>query len=94
MTQMSEEEMRKIATGRVQAKKGFYTHLTAYIIVNLMLIAIWYFTGAAHFWPMWVLIFWGVGLVINGVTVFLRHDTGWEKREVEKEMEKIRQKGG
>ena len=42
---MSEEEIREIATKRVRAKKGFYSHLTAYIIVNLMLVAIWYFTG-------------------------------------------------
>ena len=53
MTQMSEEEIHKIATERVKAKKGFFSHLTAYILVNLMLIAIWYFTGAKYFWPMW-----------------------------------------
>jgi len=93
MAQMSEEEMRQIATHRVQAKKGFYAHLTAYVLVNLMLIAIWYFTGAKYFWPMWTLLFWGIGLIINGVTVFVRHDSGWEKREIEKEIEKIKKSG-
>jgi hypothetical protein len=91
-TQMSEEEIRKIATQRVQAKKGFYSHLTAYILVNLMLIAIWYFTGARYFWPMWVLLFWGIGLIVNGITVFVIRDTGWEKREVEKEIERIKRR--
>jgi len=93
MTQMSEEEIRKIATERVKAKKGFFSHLTAYILVNLMLIAIWYFTGAKYFWPMWVLLFWGIGLIVNAIAVFARRDTGWEKREVEKEIERIKQKG-
>jgi hypothetical protein len=91
-TQMSEEEIRKVATQRVQAKKGFYTHLTVYILVNLMLIAIWYFTGAHNFWPMWVLLFWGIGLIVNGVTVFVIRDLGWEKREVEKEIERIKRR--
>jgi hypothetical protein len=92
-TQMSEEEIRKIATQRVQAKKGFYIHLTVYILVNLMLIAIWYFTGARHyFWPMWVLLFWGIGLIVNGVTVFAIRDMGWEKREVEKEIERLKKR--
>jgi len=90
---MSEEEIRKIATQRVQAKKGFYSHLTIYILVNLMLIAIWYFTGAQYFWPGWVLLFWGIGLAINGITVFVIRDTGWEKREVEKEIERIKKRG-
>jgi len=94
MTQMSEEEIRKIATERVKAKKGFFSHLTVYILVNLMLIAIWYFTGAKYFWPMWVLLFWGIGIIVNAITVFARRDTGWEKREVEKEIERIKQKGG
>jgi len=93
-TQMSEEEIREIAMQRVRAKKGFYSHLTAYILVNLMLIAIWYFTGAHYFWPMWVLLFWGIGVIVNGVTVFTRRDLGWEKREIEKEVEKIKKSKG
>jgi uncharacterized membrane protein len=94
MTQMSEEEIRKIAITRVQAKKGFYSHLAAYVIVNLMLIAIWYFTGASHFWPMWVLLFWGIGVIINAIAVFSGRDTGWEMKEIEKEVQKINKNAG
>lgn len=90
MTQMSEEEIRKIATERVRAKKGFYSHLAVYILVNLMLVAIWFFTGAQYFWPMWVMLGWGIGLIINGVAVFSKRDSGWEMREIEKEVGKIK----
>ena len=90
---MSEAEIREIATKRVRARKGFYSHLTAYIIVNLMLIAIWYFTGAGYFWPVWVMLFWGIGLVFHAVAVFLQRDISWEAKEIEKEVEKIK-KGG
>ena len=90
---ISEEEIREIATHRVQRRRGFYSHLTAYILVNLMLVAIWYFTGAGYFWPMWVMLGWGIGLVFNAVAAFLKHDIGWEKRAVEKEIEKIKKSG-
>ena len=46
---MSEDEIREIATHRVRRRRGFYSHLTAYILVNLMLVAIWYFTGRRLF---------------------------------------------
>ena len=91
-TQMSEEEIRKLATQRVRAKKGFYSHLIVYILVNSMLIAIWYFTGTRYFWPMWVLLFWGIGVIVNAVTTFARFDIGWEKREVAKEIERIKKR--
>jgi len=91
---MSEEEIREIATKRVRAKRGFYSHLIAYIIVNLMLVAIWYFTGHGYFWPMWVMLFWGIGLIFNAVAAFSRHDISWETKEIEKEVEKIKKGEG
>jgi 2TM domain len=53
------------------AKKraSFKRHLTSYVLVNLFLIGVWYFTeeqGNYHyFWPKWVLLGWGIGLVLN-----------------------------
>ena len=91
---MSEDEIRKIATQRVRRRIGFYWHLTTYLLVNLMLVAIWYFSGAGYFWPVWVMLFWGIGLAFNAVAVFLRRDFDWERRQIEKEMEKIKKDRG
>jgi len=91
---LSEEEIREIATERVKRRRGFYSHLAAYVLVNLMLVAIWYFTGHGYFWPGWVILFWGIGLVFNAVAVFLKHDISSEKRAIEKEIEKIKKSGG
>jgi len=90
---MSEEEIREIATRRVRARRGFYSHLTAYVLVNLMLVAIWYFTGHGYFWPGWVMLFWGIGLVFNAVAVFVKSDIGSERTAIEKEIEKIKKSG-
>jgi len=90
---MSDDEIREIATHRVRRRRGFYSHLTAYILVNLMLIAIWYFSGDGKFWPMWVELFWGIGLVFHAVGVFSKGDIGSERAAIEKEIEKIKKSG-
>jgi len=37
--------------------------LSAFVAVNLLLIAIWAATGAGYFWPIWPLLGWGLGLI-------------------------------
>ena len=94
-TQLSEEEIYQQARKRVEEKKGFFTHLAVYIIVNIMLVLIWAFaTGGGHPWFIWALGGWGIGLLFHflGVFVFSKR-TDWERREIEKEAEKLR-KGG
>jgi len=90
-TGMSEEEIYREARKRVEEKKGFYTHLTVYIGVNILLIIVWAVTGAGFPWFVFPLGGWGIGILFHflGVFVFSRQ-TGWEKREIEKEAERLR----
>lgn len=37
-------------------------HATIYVLVNVMLIAIWAVSGGGYFWPIWPILGWGVGL--------------------------------
>jgi class 3 adenylate cyclase len=37
-------------------------HATIYVLVNVMLVAIWAITGAGYFWPIWPILGWGVGV--------------------------------
>ena len=64
------ESGRQVAVKRLKAKRDFRMHLGAYVIVNLMLVGIWAFSGAGAFWPGWVILFWGVGLAFNGWWAF------------------------
>ena len=94
-TQLSEEEIYQQARKRVEEKKGFFTHLAVYIVVNIMLVLIWAFaSGGGYPWFIWPLGGWGIGLLFDFLRVFVfsKH-TDWERREVEKEAEKLR-KGG
>jgi hypothetical protein len=94
--QMSEEEIYQKARKRVEEKKSFFIHLAVYIVINAMLIFIWFFTtgGEGHPWFVWALGGWGIGVIFHGLSVFLfSKDTGWERSEVEKEAERIRKSG-
>ena len=37
--------------------------LGAFVLVNVLLIAIWAASGAGYFWPIWPLLGWGIGIV-------------------------------
>ena len=63
---------REVARRRLQARRDFGSHLVAYVVVNLFLVAVWAFTGAGYFWPAWVMFGWGAGLVLHAWDVFLR----------------------
>ena len=93
-TGMSEEEIYRQARKRVEEKKGFYIHFAVYIIVNIILVIIWAATGAGYPWFLFPLGGWGIGILFHflGVFVFSRQ-TGWERKAVEKEAERLR-KGG
>ena len=89
---LSEEEIYARARKRVEAKKGFFIHLTVYLVVNAILVLIWAMTGRGYPWFVWVLLGWGVGVVFNFLGVFFfDRETGWERSEVEKEAERLRQ---
>jgi hypothetical protein len=93
---MSDEEIYKIARKRVEEKKGFFVHLAVYIVVNIGLILLWWWTsgGKGHPWFVWTLGGWGIGLIFHCLGVFVfNKETGWEQREIEKEAERIRKSG-
>lgn len=91
---LTEEEMEKIARQRVEAKKGFFIHLLMYIVVNLFLVFVWWFTsGPGNYpWFVWVIAGWGVGVIANAIAVFIgpKHGSNWESREIKKEIENMK----
>ena len=94
-TQMSEEELYKEAKKRVEEKKGFFSHLAVYVLVNILLVIIWAFSaGGGYPWFIWPMGGWGIGLVFHFLGVFVfSQKTDWEKRQIEKEMEKLKKDG-
>jgi hypothetical protein len=52
------------------ARQTFYRVLFAYVVINLFLIGIWAFSGRGPFWPIWVMLGWGLGMAFYAFWVF------------------------
>lgn len=77
------ERLWKLARLRAKFKNSAVT----YLIVNTMLVGIWYFSSGSRtfFWPMFPLIFWGIGLAFNYYQAY------WDNGDsVQKEYDKLR----
>src|SRR5262249_35842375 len=66
----SDEELREQAIHQLKKKRDFRTHLFIYFLVNAMLIVIWAATGAGFFWPVFVILGWGIGIAANAWDVY------------------------
>jgi len=64
-------DVRQLAIGHLRKRREFTQHLAVYVVVNLMLTLIWMFTTPGGFyWPMFPLLFWGIGIVFHAMDVF------------------------
>jgi 2TM domain len=91
------DERYNLAYKRVKRIKGFYVHALVYALVNLFIIASSYskssFDSGDFFrWETFsTALFWGIGLLAHGLSVFGRNlffGQNWEERKIQEFMEK------
>ncbi len=85
---VEKDSARAAALKRLKAKREFKMHVVTYVIVNAVLIGIWALTGQGSFWPIWVLVFWGVGLALNGWTAYVQKPIS--EADIQREMDRSR----
>jgi hypothetical protein len=86
----NQDDLRDEARKRLQKRRDFSAHLVAYVVINAVLIGIWAISGAGYFWPAWVLLGWGVGVVLNAWDVFFRRPV--TEADVDRELDRQRQR--
>ena len=79
---MRDEEIRAIAKRRVE----FKDHLVIYIIINTFLVIINLWFSPMFYWFPFVMIFWGIGLVLHWRDAYM----GTEEGRVEREFQKLK----
>lgn len=91
------DERYNLAYKRVKRIKGFYVHALVYVLVNVFIIASSYnkssFDTVVFFrWETFsTALFWGIGLLAHGLSVFGRNiffGQNWEERKIQEFMEK------
>lgn len=71
--------------------KGFYSHLSIYIVVMIVMIAANFYIGIENPWFIWPAIGWGLGVTSHGLAVFELlsvFGTDWEKRQIKKRLQR------
>ena len=90
---MENQEAYKRAKKKVEAKFGFYIHLSIYIAVNILLLIINLRTSPQYIWFKWPLIGWGIGVFFHAMGVFVfSGKSAITEQMIEKEMKKEAQK--
>jgi hypothetical protein len=72
------------------AKKraGFKAAASSYVVVNLFLVGVWFFSSGpdSYFWPIWPILGWGFGVAMSYVNAY----HGTKIFSAEKEYEKLK----
>ena len=69
----NDDNARELAITRLRQKKGFQAQLVSYLVINVFLWGIWFFTkgdGSSGYWPAWVTVGWGLGLAFAAWRTF------------------------
>lgn len=85
------EDLRKLAISQLRRKRGLQAHVIAYLSVNLLLVAIWYFSGRGYFWPVFLILGWGIGVVFNIWDVYVPERVTEER--IQQEIRRLKGRG-
>lgn len=85
-----EEERYYQAQKRVKGIRGFYAHLTVYLITNPIVIVVNLMTSPGFLYFLFCLFGWGIPLILHGLMAFKYppfFNKDWEKRKIKEFME-------
>ena len=93
LTSLKTEILRERAIKQLKKRRDFWGHLLVYCLVNTFIVVIWAMTGAeGFFWPVFFIVGWGIGVVMNAWDVFLR-DEEFDEQRIRREMERLQRLG-
>ncbi|CAM4046679.1 2TM domain-containing protein [Gillisia hiemivivida] len=74
------------AKERVEELKKFYNHLLSYIVINILLAGVNYYSNQwENPWFLWVLGGWGIGLIFDALKAYQINpmfNKDWEERKI------------
>ena len=80
-------ELRERAVRRLKKRRDFHAHLLVYVLFNGCVVITWFMTGGGFFWPVFLIAFWGIGLVMNAWDVYRSEDL--REDQIRREMERL-----
>ena len=88
---MEKNQAYQSAKKRVEAKMGFYVHLSGYVAVILLLVFINVLSSTSTIWFQWPMLGWGFAVVLHALAVFVfPNRLAVTEKMIEKEMNRNR----
>lgn len=86
------EDLRSKAVKTLKKRRDFTGHLLVYLMVNTFLVVIWAVTSGpgGFFWPVFPLVGWGIGVVMNAWDVYRPEE--FTEDEITAEMRRLEQR--
>jgi hypothetical protein len=83
-----EPDMRERAIKRLKKRRDFHGHVLIYTLVNAFLVVIWAVTNPdGFFWPIFPIVGWGIGVIMNAWDVYFAED--FDEEDIEREIRHI-----
>lgn len=85
---MNNEQKEDLLWQIAKKRAGFKWSLASYVFVNAFLVGIWFFSAGheSHFWPIWPILGWGIGLAFQYIGAY----HGNTMFSIESEYEKLK----
>ena len=81
----AEDDRQRRAKNIAEARYAFRWHLPIYLIVNSVLVGIWYYSRDGFPWPLFPIVFWGFGVVSHYIGAYrVQPGADWIDRETQK----------
>ena len=64
------EDARQQAVKRIKRKRMFQQQLILFVLINVLLWVIWAATGAGFPWPIFVTVFWSIGIATQAWAIY------------------------
>ena len=76
-----ELEIRRRVEAKYDERNALLIHLISYAGVNILVWMIWLFAAGGFPWPLFVTLFWGIGMAGHSLDYYNKHGGGAQKRE-------------
>jgi hypothetical protein len=76
------------ARTRIKKRRDLRTHAVVFVLVNAAVVTIWIVTGPhGFFWPVLLMVSWGIGLVMNEWDVYVSSDI--TEQDIDREISRM-----
>ncbi len=76
-----ELEIRRRVEAKYDERNALLIHLISYAGVNILVWMIWLFAAGGFPWPLFVTLFWGIGMAGHSLDFYNKHGGGAQRRE-------------